>query len=93
VNNVPSLCASSSLCNFQWLQSSTPVVTNIDTSNKQAIVLTGTGFDSTNQNNKVLLGDVPCTVTNSTSTQLVCTPGNLSNLIYFTLLLKTDLKL
>jgi hypothetical protein len=84
VNNVPSLCTSSSLCDFQWLQSSTPVVTNIDTSNKQAIVLTGTGFDLTNQNNKVLLGDVACTVTSASSTQLVCTPGNLNNSLYFT---------
>ena len=74
---MPSLCSSSSLCDFQWLASSTPTVTNIDTSVQQAIKLTGTGFDQTsNSNNIVLLGNVPCTVTSATSTQLICTPGN-----------------
>ena len=76
VNSVSSLCSSSDLCNFEWLQSSTPTVTNIDTSNQQAIVITGTGFDQTAANNIVLLGTVQCTVTSATSTQLVCTPGN-----------------
>jgi len=70
---VPSLCTSS--CNFQWTQTATPTVTNIDTSNAQAIVLTGSGFDATNSNNNVLLGTVPCVVTASTATQLTCTPG------------------
>lgn len=73
---MPSLCSSSSLCNFQWLQSSTPTVTNIDTSNMQAIVLTGSEFDQTNENNIVLLGNIACNVTSATSTQLVCMPGN-----------------
>ena len=76
VNSVSSLCSSSDLCNFEWLQSATPTVTNIDTSNQQAIVLTGTGFDQTAANNVVLLGTVQCTVTSANSTQLVCSPGN-----------------
>jgi hypothetical protein len=76
INSVSSLCSSSDLCNFEWLQSSTPTVTNIDTTNQQAIVLTGTGFDQTAANNVVLLGTVQCTVTSATSTQLVCSPGN-----------------
>jgi hypothetical protein len=74
---VPSLCSSSSLCDFEWLASSTPTLTNIDTTNQQAITLIGTGFDQTsNSNNIVLLGNVPCTVTSATSIQLICTPGN-----------------
>ena len=75
VNGVPSKCDTSNACDFQWLEASTPTVTNIDTSNAQSIVLTGTGFDLTSQNNQVLLGSVACTVTSASSTQLICTPG------------------
>jgi len=42
----------------------------------QAIVLTGSEFDQTNENNIVLLGNIACNVTSATSTQLVCMPGN-----------------
>ena len=77
VNNVPSKCDDQT-CDFQWLQSATPVVTNIDTSNAQRIILTGTGFDSISQNNQVLLGEVACTVTDASGTQLSVTPGNLN---------------
>ena len=69
------MCSSSTACNFQWTQTSTPTITNIDTSNQQSIILTGTGFSSSNTDNVVLLGSVPCTVTSSSATQLTCTPG------------------
>ena len=73
VNNVPSKC--SGVCDFQWLVSATPTVTNIDVSNQNSIVITGTGFDTVAQNNYVLLGDVACTVLTATATQLTVKPG------------------
>lgn len=83
VNGVPSLCSSSSACNFQWTQTATPIVTNIDTSNAQAIVLTGTGFSATSAaENKVLIGDEVCVVTSFSTTQLTCTPGKMDFFIW-----------
>ena len=73
VNAVPSKC--SGVCDFQWLDSATPTVTNIDVSNQNSIVITGTGFDTVAKNNYVLLGDVACTVLTATATQLTVKPG------------------
>ena len=73
VNGIPSKCTGE--CNFQWLQNSTPLVTNIDISNRQSIVLTGNGFDPIMGNNIVSLGNFDCKITSATLTQLVCTPG------------------
>ena len=73
INGVPSKCTGN--CSFQWLQSSTPVVTNIDITNRQSIVLTGDGFDPIMGNNIVLLGNNECKITSASVTELVCTPG------------------
>jgi phosphotransferase system IIA component len=41
-----------------------------------AIVISGSGFDSVNQqNNIVKIGNVLCTITQATSTQLTCSHG------------------
>ena len=73
INGVSSQCTGN--CDFQWLESSTPIVTNIDISNPQSIILTGSGFGTSVQNNKITLGDVECMVTSASSTQLICKPG------------------
>ncbi len=62
-------------CTFEWLQSATPTVSNIDASSLDSIQITGTGFDTTTDNNLVLIGDVPCRITSATSTLLVCAAG------------------
>ena len=64
------------ICDFVWEQSSTPTITNINTSNMSNIIITGTGFDSIQiQNNQVMLGNVwPCSITQASSTQITCTP-------------------
>ena len=55
------------------------IVSRIDTSNRQSIVLTGSGFDPIIENNIVTLGDYQCKITSATTTRLVCTPGLFSN--------------
>ena len=73
VNGVPSQCTGN--CDFQWLESSTPIVSAIDISNPQSIVVTGSGFDTSVQNNNITLGDIECVIKTATSSQLVCSPG------------------
>ncbi|CAF0710276.1 unnamed protein product [Brachionus calyciflorus] len=74
INNIPVKCSNS--CDFEWVDSSTPVVNSIDTSNPNSIVLNGSGFDSIPSNNLVKIGDSICNVISSTSTQITCQPGN-----------------
>jgi hypothetical protein len=73
INSISSKCTGD--CSFEWLVASTPVVTNIDTSQKNAIVLTGMGFDTAKENNNVFLGPVECIITSATATQLICSAG------------------
>ena len=40
-----------------------------------AISITGSGFSLSPQNNQVLIGNIPCSITSSTSTQLTCAAG------------------
>ena len=74
INNIMSKCVGS--CDFEWLETATPTVSNINTTNLAAIVITGTGFDTNAQNNKVKIGDVACSISSATSIELICAAGS-----------------
>ena len=62
-------------CEFTYLNSSTPIVNSIDTTSLSAIVITGSGFESTPSLNTVRIGTVPCEITSSNETTLICSAG------------------
>jgi len=63
-------------CTFEWLESATPTVSNIDASNLDSIQITGSNFDASEPNqNVVLIGEIPCEIVSATSTLLVCSAG------------------
>ncbi|XP_021369085.1 fibrocystin-L-like isoform X2 [Mizuhopecten yessoensis] len=76
-NGIPTRC--SGTCDFEWLASRTPTVTNISPGTGQSgtvATITGTGFSATSADNSVMLGGVACEVTSSTSTSISCTLGS-----------------
>ncbi|XP_052245987.1 fibrocystin-L-like isoform X3 [Dreissena polymorpha] len=80
VNGVPSKCAlANNDCSFTYSAVGTPTVTGIspNTGNENVMLtVTGTGFSGTLADNKVTIGNVPCTVTAATTTEIRCTLGN-----------------
>ncbi|XP_046549966.1 LOW QUALITY PROTEIN: fibrocystin-L-like [Haliotis rubra] len=79
VNNIPSMCDGD--CVFEWTTAATPSVTAISPANgtlalSTVLTITGTGFSTTADNNKVMIGGVACAVTAATATQITCTVGN-----------------
>ncbi|CAF0756351.1 unnamed protein product [Brachionus calyciflorus] len=72
INNIAAKCIDS--CGFAWSESATPTVSSINTSNKNLISITGTGFDTTASNNIVKIGQTNCVVQTATATQLTCIP-------------------
>lgn len=72
INEIPSKCSD---CSFSFSNLATPTVTTINADTLSAIVITGTGFDPEPTGNLVLIGQVPCTVTAATTTQLTCSAG------------------
>jgi len=77
INNINSKCKGS--CDFQWSSSSTPIVNTIDASQINAIKITGSGFDSTNpSNNIVLIGNsYTCNILSASNVQIICSLGNI----------------
>ncbi|XP_052805044.1 fibrocystin-L-like isoform X2 [Mya arenaria] len=79
VNDVPTFCAGD--CSFTWETADTPTVTGVNPTlgtlaQGTSIVISGTGFSSTEGNNRVIIGDVECSVTAATSTSITCDVGN-----------------
>lgn len=73
VGGYPSKCVGDNTCDYQWLSSQTPTVTNIVQSSS-TLTITGTGFSTTANDNKVTIGTSgTCTVTSASSTSLTCT--------------------
>ena len=77
INNINSKCTGS--CDFQWSSISTPIVNAIDTSQINGIKITGSGFDSINLNNNiVLIGNIySCNVLSALNTQIICSLGSI----------------
>ncbi|GFS10808.1 polycystic kidney and hepatic disease-like 1 [Elysia marginata] len=79
INNVPTRCRDGTDCSFSWTSALTPTVASIaPTSGSMgaSVVITGTGFSSTDADNTVVIGTTACTVTGSTSTSVTCTLNN-----------------
>ncbi|KAL4228989.1 Fibrocystin-L [Mactra antiquata] len=61
--------------NFAFFSCSTPIVNSVSVNNgttQTEITITGEGFSTTECQNEVMFGDVPCTVTMATETRLTC---------------------
>ncbi|XP_033758550.1 fibrocystin-L-like [Pecten maximus] len=74
INNIPTACDQD--CSFTYSESATPVVTEISPLQgppSTVLTLKGTGFTSTPT---VLTGDVLCSITSYTSTQIQCSVGD-----------------
>ena len=77
INNINSKCTGS--CDFQWSSISTPIVNAIDISQINAITITGSGFDSIDLNNNIVLirNTYSCNVLSASNTQIICSLGNI----------------
>ncbi len=74
VNNMASVCGAN--CSFEWSAEATPVVESVDASDLAAVQLHGSGFDALQpMNNRVLIGEVLCKVTEATERLIVCQAG------------------
>ncbi len=63
-------------CGFKYGPQATPVVTSIlpnRASNGETITISGDGFSTVTSENYVLLGDIDCAVTSSTTNMIECT--------------------
>ena len=78
INDIRSSCSGDST--FSWSLSATPQVSAISPASGSlsaatVLTITGSGFDSVNEKNMVVIGGEPCNVTSSTSVEIQCNIG------------------
>ncbi|GFN92114.1 fibrocystin-l, partial [Plakobranchus ocellatus] len=79
INGVPTRCREGEDCSYTWASSHTPTLSSIAPttgSMGDSVVISGTGFSSTNSDNTVVIGTTDCTVTAATATDITCTLNN-----------------
>ena len=75
INNIPAKCKNS--CDFEWLETSTPVVQRIDATNTKILIINGFGFSLSTVIN---FGNIPCKLISANYSQLICVPGLKNNI-------------
>ncbi|GFN92108.1 fibrocystin-l, partial [Plakobranchus ocellatus] len=79
INGVPTRCREGEDCSYTWASSHTPILSKISPvtgSMGNSVVISGTGFSSTNSDNTVVIGMKECRVMAATATDITCILGN-----------------